>query len=423
MRPSRPTLNSLIADSLRRVASDPAFQLWLGLQPLSEGDVLLVNTSFLERQSAGVSTKKADTCLAIRVGKRGQLTTRASIATGFPRFNTEFKYLSVKSKNLPTLTPVGEAIQSLLSHIGEIVFVLVGNVVDDVAVECDLPIPGLSTLTWQPNALLDLEVHGTTVVIRSPEGEDVLVLALRSHLAAKNIQPPADLTHKFAVALDDIRDKALARLVLPKRGEALTARGLLDDVLAALDLQRNAYKTALGAAAADPASSTDVLRIAYNFATDALGLLRLIITVCDLKPAVQWATVGEHLLLWRALQALPWTRSRHKPSLDNYSLVIRDARNSAFHNALPFRKTLQVTLPAGSIRDAQLAFLGQFGRKSDNKLQFADDELVAALLEFRRARSRNVSANFWHLNADVMDRMLDVVGATNQALKAAREQM
>lgn len=161
----------------------------------------------------------------------------------------------------------------------------------------------------------------------------------------------------------------------------------------------------------------EILRIAYNFASDATTYLNLIVSICDLKPIVLWGTIAEHIALSEAFKQLPWTRSRNKPSMKNYTLTISDARNSAFHNLFPFRKSLQLTLPQSALQNAELRIFSEHGKKKDNRLSFQDRELIDLLTEFTRARERRVASRFWQQNLAVMDATIALFSATNSFLK------
>lgn len=94
-----------------------------------------------------------------------------------------------------------------------------------------------------------------------------------------------------------------------------------------------------------------------------------------------------------------------------------DARNSAFHNLFPFRKSLKVPLPDAALGTPELRIFAQHTKKSENQLTYRDKELVDVLLEFTRARERRVSLSFWQKNLEVMDAMIRLFQRTNEFLK------
>jgi hypothetical protein len=106
------------------------------------------------------------------------------------------------------------------------------------------------------------------------------------------------------------------------------------------------------------------------------------------------------------------------PSLGNYQRTIADARNSAFHNLFPFRKSLSVPLPEAALGTPELRIFSEHTKKSENQLTYRDKELVDVLLEFTRARERRVSLSFWEKNLAVMDAAILLFQRTNEFLKA-----
>ena len=104
--------------------------------------------------------------------------------------------------------------------------------------------------------------------------------------------------------------------------------------------------------------------------------------------------------------------------MKNYpTSTISDARNSAFHNLFPFRKSLQLILPQSALQNAELRIFSEHGKKKDNKLSFQDRELIDLLTEFTRARERRVTSRFWQHNLGVMDATIALFSATNSFLE------
>src|SRR6185503_8790002 len=107
-------------------------------------------------------------------------------------------------------------------------------------------------------------------------------------------------------------------------------------------------------------------------------------------------TIDRHYALSEAFRALPWSRSKNKPSVGNYLDLIGDTRNHVFHNVLPFQKALHFIIPDTAIKGAELRMFSEFGSKTHgNELTFADREIADALLSFTRARRRSTPELFW----------------------------
>jgi hypothetical protein len=84
-----------------------------------------------------------------------------------------------------------------------------------------------------------------------------------------------------------------------------------------------------------------VLRISYNFSGDATKVLRLLISLADLKPVLFWCTVAEWFALSKSFQSLPWSKSTAEPSLGAYYTMIGGVRNRSFTTSFLFPRLLR----------------------------------------------------------------------------------
>ncbi len=273
---------------------------------------------------------------------------------------------------------------------------------------------------WDPTSVDDVRLELNRIIVKQTADESLLWRALAGHLISAGLDPQPTLRAAFGVALDKLQDKAVAKDVLPASGKT-PGFGITDSILAVLREQRNQYATAVAGTSAGRRGAegaiNDVLRIAYNFSSDATGFLRLIVSVCDLKPVVLWGTIAEHFALSMAFHSLPWARSKSKPSLKNYQQTIGDARNSAFHNLFPFRKSLRVLLPEAALGAPELQIFSEHTKKSENQLIYQDKALVEVLVEFTRARERALPLEFWQRNLDVMNATIALFEQTNAFVK------
>lgn len=404
-----------INDSVRRLLEHPDFAAWLESVAPSSGDVVLINNSFVFRD---VKTKKAEEFLALRISEAGT-EPEMSIAHG-AHFNVDFKRFSSSATNLPTTSSLSSNIKPQLEHLGHLVFLLIGEIDDTEIVETPLNHNAFTSVTWDPSSTELAHMDGDRIVVGRTDDENEIWNAVREQLVTAGVDVPDGLRESFGVALDKLQDQAVARVRIPEVG-ASASTGITDAILTVLREQRDQYGDAVakltsGAATADLALN-DVLRLAYNFASDATGYLRLIVSICDLKPIVLWGAIAEHYALSVAFHSLPWARSRNKPSLKNYQQSIADARNSAFHNLFPFRKTLRVPLPEAALGSPELQIFSEHARKASNQLTYKDQELVDVLVEFTRARERRLPSAFWEKNLDVMNATIALFERTNEFVK------
>lgn len=408
-------IEAIIMASVRRLEQHPSFISWRESEPTSPGDVLLINNSFVFRD---VETNKADAFLSFKIEDPPE-KPKITIARGV-NFNADFKRLARASANLPVITPLGTNIVPQLEQLGHLVFLLIGEVQDTEIIESKLNNCEFSIVVWDPRITDVARVENNRIVVSRTDDEELIWEAVASHFNDGGIEIPDGLRNALGVALDHLQDQAVAHVRIPMPGEN-PGTGITDAILTVLREQRDEYTAAVSACAngggAGDASLNDVLRIAYNFASDATGFLRLIVSVCDLKPIVFWGTIAEHYALSVAFHSLPWSRSKCKPSLKNYRQSIADARNSAFHNLFPFRKTLRIPLPEAALGAPELQIFSEHTKKSNNQLTYKDREMVDVLMDFTRSRERSISLSFWHKNLDVMNATIALFERTNEFVK------
>ncbi len=405
---------SAIHDSVRRLTARSSFLDWTADQRRQPGNYIAINNSFVFRD---VETNKADECIAIPLAPDGSVIHHPEIVRG-TRFTVDFKKLHSTPRAPLNVHPLRKAIPEQLDSIGHLVFLLIGRVHDRTTLEEKIVADDFDTIRWSPAATDTLRVDGRAIVVSQTHDEDVLWQGIVRHYGDSATSPPKGLREAFGSAVDKLQERAVAELEIPPPG-ATPEVGVTDSIVEVLREQREQYAVALQRhlTGTDTTALNEVLRIAYNFVSDATGYLRLIVSVCDLKPIVLWGTIDEHYGLAEAFRQLPWSRSRTKPSLKNYESTIKDARNSAFHNMFPFRKTLRVSLPGTAIGSPQLQIFSEHAKKKDNQLTYRDKELVDILVEFTRARDRRASERFWQKNLAVMDATLRLFAKTSEFLR------
>lgn len=412
-------IEELIRNSVRRLTEDPTFLAWKDEEEPAPADIIVINNSFVFHD---VKTNKAEEYLCLVLNEPSEPPT-LGVALGM-RINADFKRVAAKSKNPPQLHPLATAVSSQLAKLGHLVFLLVGEVLDKEILEVALNQQRFRAVVWDPTLASVAVVDGDRIVVSQTGDEDAVWAVVSNDLTEQGEDAPQSLRDALGIALDKLQEQAVARVIIPSAGEALRF-GITDAILTVLREQRDQYTAAVarGGAGGIEAQSAlnDVLRIAYNFASDAIGFLRLVVSVCDLKPVVLWGTIAEHFALARAFRSMPWSRSRSKPSLNNYQQTIGDARNSAFHNLFPFRKSLRVALPEAALGAPELQIFSEYTKKRENQLTYQDKELVEVLLEFTRARERSLSLTFWQKNLDLMNATITLFERTNDFVKILAE--
>jgi len=397
----------------------PLFQDWFGSQTIHKDDILLINNSFIFRKD--VITNKSRLYVALNVKELERRKPTIFIAE-WDSFNSEFKLFS-RNFRVPSLTSLDKAIDDQIVTLGEMVFILIGYVEDNVQIKVPVGYGPYKTLMLDPALTEQVNIQNDTITIKDTYDEELIWSAIESHFYQSDKPLPEKMRDIIGSAIDQLKEQSMARLVLPNNNRSQNIC-MTDAIVKVLKDQRNEYANSLQAVTQQdlmslrPGSYNEVLRIAYNFASDATTFLRLVISICDLKPIVLWGTISEHYDLSKVFQELPWISSRKKPSLKNYVSVIGDTRNSAFHNLFPFRKSLEVVLPTSALQNARLHIFSEYERKKENQLKFQDKELVDVLFEFTRARERRVPLRFWQQNLRVMERTIALFEKTGEVLRA-----
>jgi len=404
---------SEIRENVRALLKHNGFQDWKAQERLEPGDYVVVNNSFVFRD---VKTVKSNLYLCLEVADSGELKSEPKIASDV-RLNSDFKRFSVRSQNLPPVHELNDAVSDQIQRIGRLIFLLIGKVQERV-VDAAIDHAAFDSISWDPSLNDDISISDRRIKVREVHDEERIWESIEEHFRAQSQDIPSGLREALGVALDKLQDRAEAEVEIPSFGMRVEG-GITDAIVHVLREQRDCYSEALDRylVASDPSVLNEILRIAYNFASDATAYIRLVVSICDLKPIVLWGTIAEHYALSEEFQHLSWVRSRNKPSLKNYEGIISDARNSAFHNLFPFRKTLSISLPADALQGARLRIFSEHRRKKENELTYQDKELVDVLTQFTRAREQRPSDHFWRQNLRVMNATIALFERTSEFLK------
>lgn len=377
-------------------------------------DLLLINNSFVFREKRMIKTTKSEKYVCVHVTSGGNFSRSPRVATGIS-INSDFKRIPARDTNKLSLVTMKDALKSELDRLGNLVFILIGHIDDTVVNRHAIQNSDYSELVWDPSSKDSVKLTAPTITISDARNESEVWAQIEVEFSRQEADIPEGLPDAFALAIEKLKDEAVANLVLPSLGN-MHSPNMTESIVQVLQEQRDEYADALTKSRNEKILSNDVLRIAYNFASDAITFIRLIVSICDLKPVVLWGTMDKHFALAESLRNLPWHRHRNKPALSNYRTTIADARNSAFHNLFPFRKSLDVSLPEDSLQEAKMRIFSEHTKKKQNVLLYQDKELVDLLFEFTRARDRQVSLQFWESNLKVMDATIELCNATGDFL-------
>lgn len=409
-------LSERINQQVERIANSSGFEQAVDDAAPTSGDVMVINNSFLYRDA--VATRKSRSYLAVPVDDGGPTGYPGVIELG--KMDATFKHVAQRSENLPGVAALDGAIAQQLEGLGAVVFSLIGTIDEGAAAEVTLgdPVP---TLRYEPQARERVRVADGALVIGTLEDPESTWREAAGLLEAEGHEDQlAQLGAKFAEAVGHLREQA-PRRITPTTVDGGGDRSLLGQIEAAVREQVVEYRQALDHAdgnLADRDARNTVLRISYNFASDATDLLRLFVSVCDLKPILLWLTVAEHYEAAQAFARLPFgLETRKKPSLKVYREIISGARNRAFHDFFAFDRPFEVDLAGVPLHARRLLLFQAHGRGRGDAFDYEDRELVEVLQQFTRAPERAVSAEFWQRNLEVLEATAALTASMRQALQ------
>jgi len=408
-----------IQDDVRRLVQHEAFTVWMNEKQPQAEDVVLVNNSFVYR---GLSaTKKSSKYIALTVSEDGGIVNLLQIAELYTkRINSDFKKVSRRSQNLH-LVSLPEAIEEEIKNLGTLVFALIGELDDGIIAEEEINLSGFQSVQWNPSINKPVKIDNQTIIVKNAYDVDGIWKGIETIYHQQGTEIPDKLQQALGATLEKLQSNAVAHLHVPTSNH-IPEEGLFDIASESLRQRCQEYVSAYDEWKNSGFQATmafnDMLRVAYVFSHEAITLLKLIVSVCDLKPIVLWGTIAEHLTLSEAFRALKWTRLKRKPLLEDYQRTIDDARNSSFHNMFPFHRTIEVILPDGAIREARLRIFSEYHNRAQNRLLFQDQELADVLLSFTRSRQRYVPARFWEQNKTVMQATVQLFERTAEFLRA-----
>jgi hypothetical protein len=410
----RSEIANQIRSAVAAVVKQPEFVKWLKEEKIGEG-LILLNNSFIFRQK--LKTNKSELYLGIPAQTASHLgVSNVVVVNGIP-FNSDFKFVELKGMKKLQVHEIDAAIDKELNRLGSIVMVLIGEVLNNVITKESIGHSLYSEIELNPASSAAVTINGTTIQVNSVSDEEKIWAELEE---AHGSSLPGDLAGPLATALENIRKRHYAVLSLP--GESTPAHPLLDSFVHALRENAVRYKRAWnkckGESDIDPGEFNDLLRIAYNFATDALLVIRLLISICDLKPIVRWCAVDEWFSLAEIFRNLPWSKMKDKPSLEAYQHTVNNARNKAFHRLLPVDNTLRVQLEGKKLGTITLRLFPEYvARNAEETMDYEDRVLVELLTDFTRVSEKSVSPQFWKRNIAVMEGTIELLSRTSLALK------
>lgn len=417
-------LNLSITSNISKLTESPEFKEWLKGENCNNGDYIVINNSVLFRD---VKTKKSWQYLGLNVVSTDPFHFTIKIIK-FPeeqRKIANFSRISYRTIDKLEITELDEAIQAELNSLGRLVFILIGEIDTSETFEQNINHALFNKIILDSNSDLPLIIQGQTITIKELPDAELLweqFVNVYEHDVSSPSTIPDDFVGEFTNALSELKKTSFVKLKIPNP-EDLPSNCFLDQIITALRQSMSEYANSLDKCAnpnQDRMEYNNILRIAYTFSEEIVRVLRLLISVSDLKPLIFWLTAYEQFQFSFAINNLPWEKLGKKADLKKYVETVKGARNKAFHNLLQFNQTIDVQMNNIMIRPKKLRLFTEFTSKG-NIFEYEDKELIETLIEFTRAGENYVSFDFWRRNLDVMLKTLSLLEGVSSSLKSLNE--
>ncbi|MDY6993860.1 MAG: hypothetical protein SVR94_14835 [Pseudomonadota bacterium] len=378
--------------------------------------LLVFNNSFLFRPKPQLKTTKSPYYLAITsfppVDETDLVIAKASLTR-------DWSYISPQAKTYPNYNNLMDSINLQLDDLGEIIYILIGKVLSPKVIKEPINTSYFSEVIFDCN-ILQLDIVGKQIFV-NPNLPDIEIWNL---FCNQTTLPDLDIQKvkpRLFNTLEKLRKKLRSPLSIPNNSSNLEDT-FFDQVLNSIEKEISDYKSSLDAwrnKIDSEKNFTNILRISYNFVDDIDKLLRLIVSISDLKPLLFWLTIYSQYLVKLEFSRLDWQKT-NKPSIAEYSRLIKGARNSKFHNMMNMNNTLEVDMNNIIIQAKRLIFFNEYPNKNQNNFEFQDQQLIDVLVEFNRVAEKNVSDDFWTQNLAIMKAANNLVRDFTESLKLLR---
>ena len=415
------SIEEIIVDNIRNLTKTKAFSDWFNSQHISDGDLILLNNSFIYRKPL-IKTTKNSQYIGLRTKNKKLDYSNISVARPSD-FDAAFKVFNSKDKSLPPIEPLNQVMNREISHLGQLVFFLIGELVE-ISSSVEIQNKTIHELKYDPLATKQgiFESNGVkTLVVNQLSDPEIAWNSDKSNIEKMIGNDISSFEKAFAVAYGKLQNEARLDMHLPNPASVRTNNSFIARLHQSVVEQRRLYQLALDKCISgndeNDINLREVMRIAYNFADDAIKLLQLFVSITDLKAVLLWSTIKAHYDVSEAFQNLPWSKSEKKPSPGFYVEIVKGARNRAFHNLLFFDRTIEADLNGIQVNAKRLTLLPPYSqRNSTISLDYEDREMVEILKELSRAPETIVSLDFWIKNSIVMEKFEKLLESTEDAL-------
>ena len=401
------------------------------LENLPKNKVVCINNSFFYRREFVKTTKnskylcfsKEDSKVTVFVGK-----LQSDIKKDWRLFD---------SKQISKID-LERAIRSEIKVIGDIVFILIGSLEEEISCEVELEFKKAKKLKYYPSIkekvyIEEIDEKGNfnciinSLVYSEELLESIAVKILNELNEEINEDNKQNIRKKVTKAFDELIKKAHIKLVLPGScSDSGFSNSLINKIILSFESQLQKYESSLNKyfnskdEEEKERGLIELLRLSYSFADDSIKLLKLLVTITDLKPLILWCTLFDFYKLKDEFSKIPFILkgNQKKPSLKDYREIVASVRNFAFHRFFLIDKPIEADLTDIKLNAKRLRFFGYHNKnkRTTRNLEYQDQEIVEALQEFTTTTKSDISDDFWEKNLNIMKSMKDLLKSIEKIL-------
>ena len=420
-------LLATVRDSLNRLMMTDQFSQQILTQPLTDGGIIVINNSFLSRKDTKTATVKSEKYLAVPVIDKKPNLDDIKVVIGESIQNTDFKYISPSESSKYQQSPLSLAIQEEIDTIGELVFILIGELTAETE---DQELSSSIKVILRPKSAPDITYDSVqniySIFIEKLDPPEEVWSEIELLFQSNFKKDKSSLKQLFLDTLTKMKSKAIYRLAYPKESSQRSSLTFLSSVSGSYRNIFNTYEKIIRDCKIQVKDFDDevyeILRLSYCFSEEALRIIEMIVGISDIKPLVLWCTLYEQYMINKTFQIILGQEGK-KANLQSYKDQISNARNHAFHNLTDISFTIHADLAGVPIKAKKFIFYVEHSNTTNReraKFLFEDKEMIDILSGLTRTKEKKLPFEFWEQNANVMQATVELIESTEQALWAIR---
>jgi hypothetical protein len=254
-----------IISELTAISMETTFIEWLANEsiPVGQNCFVVFNNSFLFRESS--KTNKSIKYLACKISSTKSINfNQCYVINGFS-LNVPYKIIS-DSNTISKVTIIQE-IRDELQTLGELVFVLIGEIIDDVQISEPISSNDIKEIILNPIQSELINFHGKSILIKDYRDGKLIWNTTEEYLTNKGKTIPSNLSKQLESALLKLQRHAYSKLEIPSTIDP-SKTYLIDEIAEVIQEHITEYSIQINDITTNQQAYNEILRISYNFVSD-----------------------------------------------------------------------------------------------------------------------------------------------------------